>query len=404
MNIAIFTDYYIPTTGGVQTSIFEQKKALESQGHTVYIVTASYPEHRDDPTIIGLNCIIKSKFDGHSHQAYVPWFGDSKKVAQQLAQKNIQLIHVQTEFTIASLGVAVAKKMDIPCVYTAHTLLWKQAEMGSVQTKIFGTVLAYVGIFLFACRPFRTLTRQKGESLASFAQKKLISYFANQADHFITGSRHFGKEIISWGVTTPHTAIPNWTQKATTQKPLPQKPTFLLLGRLEREKRPHVFFDACELLAQKYGDDAFSAIVVGGGEYVSHAKSLAHTRPWLTVTGSVDKDTAIDHINKSSLLVMTSLGFDNQPMVIAEAIMHRRGVIVCDPKLTEGTEHGAGVITPTPDAQGLATALETYIKTPRAINTLSDNAEKTQTLFLPATGAKNILAVYDSVLKQKNNP
>ena len=41
MRIGIFTDTYPPFINGVSTSIVMLKKALEKQGHTVYIVTVN---------------------------------------------------------------------------------------------------------------------------------------------------------------------------------------------------------------------------------------------------------------------------------------------------------------------------------------------------------------------------
>ena len=51
--------------------------------------------------------------------------------------------------------------------------------------------------------------------------------------------------------------------------------------------------------------------------------------------------------------LITSLGFDNQPMVALEAFAHGRPVIVSDPVLA--TEFGDVALgTPSPDAEGLA--------------------------------------------------
>ena len=41
MRIGLFTDTYPPFINGVSTSIVMLKKALEKQGHTVYIVTVN---------------------------------------------------------------------------------------------------------------------------------------------------------------------------------------------------------------------------------------------------------------------------------------------------------------------------------------------------------------------------
>ena len=42
MRIAMITDYYLPTLGGVQTSVKAQKEALEKLGHSVFVYCPSY--------------------------------------------------------------------------------------------------------------------------------------------------------------------------------------------------------------------------------------------------------------------------------------------------------------------------------------------------------------------------
>ena len=56
MRIGIFTDTYPPFINGVSTSIVMLKKALEKQGHIVYIVTVNnenmtYKYEEDDKVI-----------------------------------------------------------------------------------------------------------------------------------------------------------------------------------------------------------------------------------------------------------------------------------------------------------------------------------------------------------------
>ena len=41
MRIGLFTDSYPPYINGVSTSVAMLKKALEKQGHTVYVVTVT---------------------------------------------------------------------------------------------------------------------------------------------------------------------------------------------------------------------------------------------------------------------------------------------------------------------------------------------------------------------------
>ena len=64
MHIAVFTDYYLPTLGGVQTSIKAQKDTLEKAGHKVTIFC---PLHQTstDPSIVRLPTSTRFKPDNY---------------------------------------------------------------------------------------------------------------------------------------------------------------------------------------------------------------------------------------------------------------------------------------------------------------------------------------------------
>ena len=75
--------------------------------------------------------------------------------------------------------------------------------------------------------------------------------------------------------------------------------------------------------------------------------------PGVTFHGPVPGERVGELMDAADAALITSLGFDNQPMVALEAFAHGRPVIVSDPVLA--TEFGdAALGTPSPDAEGLA--------------------------------------------------
>ncbi|UJP09912.1 glycosyltransferase [Microbacterium sp. KUDC0406] len=75
--------------------------------------------------------------------------------------------------------------------------------------------------------------------------------------------------------------------------------------------------------------------------------------PGVTFHGSVPGERVAELMDSADAVLITSLGFDNQPMVALEAFSHERPVIVSDPVLA-GEFGEAALLTPTPDAGGLA--------------------------------------------------
>jgi glycosyltransferase involved in cell wall biosynthesis len=98
-------------------------------------------------------------------------------------------------------------------------------------------------------------------------------------------------------------------------------------------------------------------------------------------------------MDESSAVVLSSLGFDNQPMTIAEAVSRERGVLYCDPKLREGLS-ASGFLSASPDVDGLADALVALTSEPVTLLELSRGAAAEKVEFSPASYVERILEVY----------
>ena len=119
MHIAVFTDYYLPTLGGVQTSIKAQKDTLEAAGHTVTVFCPLH-EPSDDPTVVRLPTSSVIKPDGY------PFCWPPRKVINAGVSHieelgDIDIIHVHSEMGAAFAGVRASEIFNIPLVQSMHT-------------------------------------------------------------------------------------------------------------------------------------------------------------------------------------------------------------------------------------------------------------------------------------------
>ncbi len=122
MKIAIFSDTYTPDLNGVATSTRILRDQLVKNGHDVVVVTSELPsdtEYFDDPNdnilrVPGLE--IQALYGYRACNIY------SFKGMRELKRMNIEVIHVQTEFGIGIFGRIVGEVLDIPVVYTYHTM------------------------------------------------------------------------------------------------------------------------------------------------------------------------------------------------------------------------------------------------------------------------------------------
>ena len=120
MRIGIFTDTYPPFINGVSTSIVMLKKALEKQGHTVYIVTVNNEnmkyKYEEDEKVIRIPGIPVGIYDYRLTGIY------PVKIVNKIRQWHLDVIHSQTEFGVGTFARIIAKQFHIPLVHTYHTM------------------------------------------------------------------------------------------------------------------------------------------------------------------------------------------------------------------------------------------------------------------------------------------
>ena len=120
MRIGLFTDSYPPYINGVSTSVATLKRALEKQGHTVYVVTVSNNalkyEYDKEENIVKVPGIPIGIYDYRLSRIY------PLSMINTMKSWNLDVIHSHTEFGIGILARIFAKQFKIPLVHTYHTL------------------------------------------------------------------------------------------------------------------------------------------------------------------------------------------------------------------------------------------------------------------------------------------
>ena len=118
MNIAIFSDVYLPDINGVAVSVDSLFKLLKKYGHNAYVVTtSSEKEISFKDNILRIPGLELKKLYG-----YRASFIYNEKAFQILKKLKLDLCHINTEFGISQFGFIVASKLNIPSVYTYHTM------------------------------------------------------------------------------------------------------------------------------------------------------------------------------------------------------------------------------------------------------------------------------------------
>lgn len=124
MNIAIFTNNYLPNPYGVSTSVEGFRKDLIKKGHQVYIFAPHWEgDYKDDKNIFrypSINMKTKVPFS-----LVVPYSNNINKIIEEL---DIDLIHAQHPNLLGYVAKNWSLKKNVPLVFTWHTLYDKYAH------------------------------------------------------------------------------------------------------------------------------------------------------------------------------------------------------------------------------------------------------------------------------------
>lgn len=392
MRIAIVSDYFLDYVGGAQTSMLQQQLALSQSGHEVMLVAATRKSgRRYQVTREGLGIRPLFTLPGVELPVIPNNAGTVNALETYLSELQIEVVHVQTEFGLAHAAAVAARRLGIPIVHTVHTFYW--ASDGGWHAPLAPLLRTALTRFTGVKIPRVPLTDRPVDNLL----RNVTLSMALDADVVVSPSAHQASELREAGVSGNIAVVPN--PIATSPRPpapltadLVAQPHFLWVARCEGVKRPLVFAQAA-IEALRRVPDGFRVDFVGDGAQLAELKRLTADHPALRVHGALSHDEVLDLMDTSVAVVLTSLGFDNQPMTIAEAVSRERGVLYCDPKLAEGLGQ-AGYLAHTPDVHGLADALVALVEHPKQLIALSEGAARDHTLFSAETYVTNIITAY----------
>ncbi|MEG2813363.1 MAG: glycosyltransferase [Oscillospiraceae bacterium] len=119
MKIALFTETYLPYINGVVTHVKALRDGLVKLGHDVLVVTANDKTMHHFVENGVLNCPGKSFKKLYNYGLAAPL---SIKRLNILRDFDPDIIHIHNEFGVGLSGTLIAKRLEIPLIYTLHTM------------------------------------------------------------------------------------------------------------------------------------------------------------------------------------------------------------------------------------------------------------------------------------------
>ena len=180
MRIGIFTDSYLPDINGVVTSVVTLKKALEQLGHTVFIITNhSGVKIINEGNILRLPGVEIKKLYGYKMSMPLNYGAND-----YIEAMNLDVIHVQQEFGVSLYGRQMAKQLNIPVVYTYHTMYEDYTH--------------YINPLDF----------EHVERAGKWVVRNLSKFMANTVQGVIAPSNKTKQALIDYGVVAPIYIVP----------------------------------------------------------------------------------------------------------------------------------------------------------------------------------------------------
>lgn len=408
MHIAIFTDYYLPTLGGIQTSIKAQKEALEGMGHRV---TVFCPSHLlgNDKSIVRLPTLKYFKPDGY------PVAGTTKKVircakAEVRRLKDVDIIHVHSDMASGVAGLVVARDLGIPSVQTMHGREDVYAKKVLPLPDLYSLILiALHSRYISHDSTHIDESSAHAQTITARRMWRLMVSHANFADHVIVPSKHFAKKLKQHGVDRPLSIVSNGLEETVLIDLEDIKPRsydaksplkIMWCGRVSAEKRPLEFLQSIQYLEIPIRVDMY-----GNGvdlKKVQQFIKLNHLESKVVAHGSVSQEIILQEMVNHHVLAYSSFDFDNQPMVLLEAIATGLPVIYCDPDLGETIPSAGSILSSSPDPSAIADSIQKTIKHPDSIRKMSEVMLRVRHGVAQKEQIERLVSVYRHTIKSSD--
>ncbi|MGC9190974.1 MAG: glycosyltransferase [Candidatus Micrarchaeia archaeon] len=313
LNIAFYSDTYLPAVDGVVTSITSMRSELERRGHNVYLFVSGN-EHTKrlvskDP---GIFVVPSAKFKKYPQYnialfPFITYF-KFKKIKPDI-------LHTHTPFSMGAYALLLGKLNRMPVVGSFHTLFTEKSVINEY----------------FPASPI----------LKRYAVKyswKYARYFYNRCDKTIVPSEAIKALVSRKGIRNAVT-IPNGIDTKRFNPGVDgsairehllghsKKKIVFYVGRLSKEKHLDVLIKAIKRL-----DSDYMLVVGGTGPAMDYYKNLVgrlnmHDR--VKFVGFIDDKLLPKYYKAADLLCLPST-FETQGIVSLEAMAVGKPVVGAD--------------------------------------------------------------------------
>lgn len=262
MRVAIFTDTYPPEINGVATSVRNLYRTLKEHGHEVLVVTTNFygNELFEDGDILRMPG-MELKLYGYDYRLASFYSKGGEAIIKDFRP---DVVHIQHDGGIGQFGFLIAKKYNLPTIYTFHT--------------------AYEDYTYY-------VTKGYFDRLAKSIVRSYVRHKSLEADEFITPSNKIKEYMRFIGVDSYINVIPTGIDFGAFNKDKVDEDkvkaikkehgisddtfVFLSIGRVAKEKSIDICLRGYASFIMKNPSFKSVFVIVGGGPQIDELKKLS---------------------------------------------------------------------------------------------------------------------------------
>jgi glycosyltransferase involved in cell wall biosynthesis len=298
LKVAVFTDTFYPSVGGIESSIMTSAVEFSKRGHQLIFFA---PSARRDQTVREF-VQLKIEYVGavpffpyDSYRVALPFSSRAQRVFEEFQP---DIVHCQTPFSLGWMGLNLGRKYKLPVVATYHTLL--------------PAFLVYL--------PLPILNKTRMAEKLAWGYTKL---FYGKADVVTTLSRTIVRELQEKGIRAAFIPSPVefelFNKFAKTQKS-EKEFRLIFFGRLSFEKNIEVVLEALKILLQKHSNVCLVIVGIGPAENFLKKKAAKMGLEQKVEFASVLRGEALARKVASCHVSVTASTIETQGLTILEGM------------------------------------------------------------------------------------
>jgi len=298
MDIAWFTDTWVPNRDGVVTSLLSFKKVMEQEGHHIYIFAPGLRKKEE----YGVFYYRAFSFPPYPQYRFpTPLSIFSRRSISLVRKIGVDIIHSHSPGTMGLHARIASSKTKIPMVFTFHTfiddsvyLLFKNEKLQNASRNF---IYKWLRWYTKKCRCVI-----------------VPSYYVKKRLEKIIGEREF--EVIPTGIDIEKFSRGNGT---AMRKKYGNKKIILHVGRVVKEKNIELLIKAAPHILKKM-DAIF--IIVGEGPHRKNLEEMVrkmNLAPHFIFTGFVEENELLDYYRAADVFAFPST-YETQGLVALEAM------------------------------------------------------------------------------------